>query len=439
MTMQGSPLDAAEVKMSATGWRPHGPLGPDDRLHFLHIPKTAGRSVRAFLQTHFDWKDACPGTVLPDLYTMPTAEIEKWRLFCGHYGRYIHRLLSRPPVEITFLRDPIARSVSHYRDLKTREGTWLHEFVNTHTFDEFVLDPVTSTELMNLQTRFLALDDIDADYFGYSRQRDADLPGLTAKFTGEALYQRAQRNLDAMAFVGLQERFDESLALLAATFGWTPPRVAPRENTAKTPFDPSTISEQGMARLREITALDQRLYDRASARFAAIVDGMSPERYAAAYGQVMGARERLPELRLGFGRAFEGDGWHERERAPDGRVRRWTGPGESAWMDVPMDTSRPLRLRFRATGAALDVIQSVRVAVNGIETPISSWPLQLPENTTRVFDGAIPAETLAARREFTRIGFRVARTVCPAEEDAGARDRRRLGLCLEWLELFPAG
>ena len=437
--MDGSTLATTEVKRIAKGWQPYGPLRPDERLHFLHIPKTAGTSVRIFVQNHFDWADACPGTELRDLYALSTGELEKWRLFCGHYGRYIHRLLSRPPVEFTFLRDPIARSVSHYRALKSREGTWLHEFVNTHSFDEFVLDPTTSTELMNLQTRYLVLDDIDNDYFGYSRQREDALPELTARFTDDALCERAIRNLEAMAFVGLQERFDESLRLLAATFGWTPPRVAPRENIGTASFDPATISDRGMERLREITALDQRLYDHAAARFAAVADAMPAERCDAAYAAAMAGRPRLRELRLGFERSFEGRGWYDRERGSDGIYRRWIGPDAVAWMDLPLETSRPLRLRFGAGAQTLDVIQGVRILVNGVAIPMESWPLVLPEKPRRVFNLTIPTAALAARREFTRIEFRLPRTVCPAEEFEGARDKRRLGLYFEWLEIFPAG
>lgn len=413
-------------------------LSPEDTLHFLHIPKTAGRSVRAYLENRFDWGLSFPGTVLPDMYGKPAGELARWRLFCGHYGRYIHRLLPTRPVEITFLRDPVARSVSHYRDLKRREGTWLHKFVNEHSFDEFVMDPVTSTEVMNLQTRFLALDDIDEDYFGYSRQREDDLEGLVAKFTGEALFDRAAAHLESMPFVGLQERFDESLALLAATFGWAPPGEAPRVNTAQAPFDSSSISDRAMERLREITALDQRLYDLAAARFARAVEGLGAGWQERAYESAMAARPRVSEVRFGFGQAIEGGGWHGRERAPEGPVRRWTGPEATAWMDLPLEPGRPLRLRFRASARALDVIQGVRVLVNGAEVDLRSWPLAVPERARRVFDGVIPAEALGRRREFTRVEFRVPRTICPAEQNPGAQDKRQLGLCFEWLEIFPS-
>jgi hypothetical protein len=435
--MNEATLATGEVKMSTTGWQPYGPLGADEQLHFLHIPKTAGRSVRAVLEGHFDWDKICPGTVLPDLLGRSSQDLNNWRLYCGHYGRYIHRLLALPPVEITFLRDPIARSVSHYRDLKTREDTWLYEYVNTHSFDEFVLDPVTSTELLNLQTRYLALDHIDDDYFGYSRQRESDLPGLIAKYTSGELLERAMRNLDAMAFVGLQERFDESLALLAATFGWSPPREAPRQNTAKTPFDPSTISPRAMERLREVTALDQQVYDHAAERFAANMDSVTPERVEASYARCMGERPRVSELHLGFEKAFEGRGWYDRERGADGVVRRWTGPEPTAWIDLPLETSQPLRLRFKVGAQSLDVIQGSRVALNGVEIPADSWPLALPETPKRVFDLTLPAEALAASREFGRIEFRLPRTVTPANEFPGSDDRRSLGLYFEWLEVFP--
>lgn len=418
-------------------WKPHGPLADEERLHFLHIPKTAGRSVRAVLENHFSWSELCPGTVLPDIFACAPSELSRWRLFCGHYGRYIHGLLDRAPVEMTFLRDPIARSVSHYRDLQTREGTWLYEYVNTHTFDEFVLDPVVSTELMNLQTRFLALGDIDKDFFGYSRRRDGDLPGLIADFLSPALLDKALESLDAMAFVGLQERFDESLVLLAATFGWAPPREAPRRNTAKAGFDLSTVSARAMDRLREITALDQELYDHAAARFDATMQEVTPARVEAAYAASMAARPRLAGVRLDFACPFEGKGWYDRERGADGVVRRWTGPEPTAWMDLPLETGRALRLRFKAGAQTMDVIAGVRVALNGVELPCRSWPITVPETAKRVFDVVLPADVLASQPEFARIEFRLPRTVCPAEESPGSKDQRRLGLRFEWFELYP--
>jgi hypothetical protein len=446
--------------VSEAGWQPYTPLGPDDILHFLHIPKTAGVSARAVLENYFDWEVICPGTVLADVYDHPASQLSRWRLFCGHYGRYLRHLLNRKPVEITFFRDPIARSLSHYNDLKTRQDSWLYEFANTHTFEEFVTDPVASTELMNLQTRYLALDDIDRDYFGYSARRDNDLPNLMREYTGPVLLDRALAALDQMAFVGLQERFDESLSLLAATFGWPAPQETPRRNTGQSTVHTADISDRAMERLREITALDQHLYDIAAARFDVTVRALTPVRREVAYAEAMAARPRINRLHLGFERAILGRGWHDRvqgparlahcwadpqprrrppkleERDPAGSVHRWTGPGTIASLDLPLEASGPLRLRFRAAAVARDVVDDARVSLNGVPLPLRSWPVADPPTARRVFDVTLPGEVLG-RTPFAQIEFHVPRTVVPANEVAGSVDARSLGLCLEWLEIFP--
>jgi hypothetical protein len=291
---------------------------------------------------------------------------------------------------------------------------------------------------MNLQTRYLALDDIQADYFGYSHQRVHDLPGLVRKYTSSELLGRALAYLETMAFVGLQERFDESLALLSATFGWPAPREAPRHNAAKVTLDSSAISDRALERRREITALDQRVYEAAAARFDAAVREATPRAQEAAYSEAMAGRPRVSRVHLGFDRAILGRGWYARAREADGSVHRWTGPDTVAWIDLPLETHRPLRLRFRAAAQARDVIEGACVVLNGVELAHNSWQLADPATARRVFDVVLPAEVLA-RRPFARIEFRVPRTVTPAQENPASKDHRSLGLYFDWLEIFPDG
>ena len=412
------------------------PFGVGDTLHFLHIPKTAGRSVRVVLEEQFDFGQQFPGVVLAQLVARPPSEVRQWRLFCGHYGKYLHTLLGFEPTVITFLRDPIARSISHYRDLKTRENSWLHEYVNTHTFDEFVADEMMSSELINLQCRFLALDDIDADHYGYSRQRLDDLPGLRRKYLDRGMFDRAMETLDSLAFVGLQERFDDSLQLLAATFGWQPPRRAPKRNTARAPFDESEISQSTLDHLAELTAHDRELYDHAAKRFEAEFAAIDAAALDAAYAQRLGSLPKTDQVRLGFGKAINGRGWHGRERVGGGVVR-WTGPDATASLDLPLITSRRLRLRFHCGAEEIDVVESLRVRVNGAEVPARSWQIEDPATAARVFDVMLPIELLARGAAFTRIEFEVDRVTGPEDRAEGAEEKRRLGLRFHWLEVFP--
>lgn len=92
--------------------------------------------------------------------------------------------------------------------------------------------------------------------------------GLLAEVT-EAVYAQAERNLDAMLFVGIVERFAESWELLAATFSRAGLPVSPeypkRRNVGKPPlgFEPSAEQRRVLA---EANAFDMRLYERGLAR-----------------------------------------------------------------------------------------------------------------------------------------------------------------------------
>ncbi len=78
-------------------------------LYFVHIPKTAGVTVKAFLENHYaadeafimdEWKARSSS---PDL-------LAHYRLFSGHYSSEVLKALpARPDVIITLLREPVAR------------------------------------------------------------------------------------------------------------------------------------------------------------------------------------------------------------------------------------------------------------------------------------------------------------------------------------------
>ena len=435
--MQDTMPQPARREAHAASWRPRGPLRPHEALYFLHIPKTAGRSVAAMLSEHFPLGEIFPCDTLPQILARPPSELERWRLYCGHFGKYLTTVLGRRPVLTTFVRDPIARSISHYRDMKLREDVWLYEWVNNHSFDEFVLDEVASVELVNLQTRYLALDDIEEDYFGYSRDRLTDPRLLHRKYADTFLLDRALETLENAAFVGVQERFDESLQLLAATFGWRMPAHAPRLNVAREPFDMSGISPAAMERLEEITSLDRELYRVATERFSSIAGQITREHRERAYADAMLGRERLGSVKLGFEQGFEGEGWLPREQGPDGVIRRWTGPGTVASMDLPLRTDGRLRLRFLAGAQAAEVLAGVRVVVNGVGAPLSSWRVADAPGAKVVFDAVLAPEVLRLNGAYTRLEFHVPRTVTPAEEIRGSTDQRSLGLFFHWLEIVP--
>jgi len=93
----------------------------DTALLFMHIPKTAGTSMRLLLEQFFTKKQRVylyggepPGITLEAFRDLPTDEKEHVRLVYGHFRFGVHEWLPQKARYVTMLRDPVDRVVSLY-------------------------------------------------------------------------------------------------------------------------------------------------------------------------------------------------------------------------------------------------------------------------------------------------------------------------------------
>lgn len=217
-------------------------------LYFMHIHKTAGVALGDWLTAVFGRTQV--GRVhLRLLYETDPSQLGHYRCWQSHCGP---SLLPYLPVSnlqiITMLRDPVEQVVSHIYFIRKRLVTlpperfdpdYLAAMRPLHEADlaTWLAHP-NNTFFDNFQTRSLGtLLDLAPWFktgtFGQFRQT-TPFPLLPAPLIDERdmdqLFQRACRQLEQAAVVGITEHFAASLALISGLLGVSPPKQTPVSN-----------------------------------------------------------------------------------------------------------------------------------------------------------------------------------------------------------------
>jgi hypothetical protein len=232
---------------------------------FVHIPKTAGGTVTAMLADAYS-VDAIgkTGNYLSSTERTEMKVIRRagagWELWqrkggrvaVGHTPYAVFRSGLPPDTRyMTFLREPVDRVVSHYhRHIRRRNPR--HEGSpkdlasgrpRANSLEEALVEKRLAA-LTNLSTRFLCDD-----------------PSPSREMTDAAL-DEAKANLRGFAFVGIQERFEESIALLQRKLGWELGRQPESQDRHVSSDRPSVadLAEAERALIEECNQLDAELY-----------------------------------------------------------------------------------------------------------------------------------------------------------------------------------
>lgn len=199
---------------------------------FHHFPKTAGSTFRRILETFFPSEQVCPAEIDDEIDALTQADRARYRLYAGHFNYDTVSGHFPDAVMLTFLRDPVARVVSHFHNITTPKRhpeTWkaraaerpvVREFLDAiegMTLEEFVYfdHPRARSIVCNLQTRCM-LRDSKTRYREVSRGL-----GKEAIYVDEWV-EEAKAEIELFEFVGVQEHFDLSLQHFAMVFGLRP-------------------------------------------------------------------------------------------------------------------------------------------------------------------------------------------------------------------------
>lgn len=187
---------------------------------FIHLPRTGGTSIsRALIMQYGVFRTYQCIEVSPGVFkTKRSIRKGGAAVIMGHVPFGVDAQLDiELPRYFTMMRDPFDRLVSHYLFVRSNKNHYLHHEVTGQnlSFPQYILSAI-SPELRNGVVRQLS---------GHANAWDscADI---------SKLYDLAAINLKSFSAVGLNDRFNESLALFGARLGWTKPCHIFTENAA---------------------------------------------------------------------------------------------------------------------------------------------------------------------------------------------------------------
>jgi hypothetical protein len=224
-------------------------------LIFVHVPKTAGSTLRAIIGTQYGWQrvlelDGSVEQGLADLRRQRPSERAQIRAYVGHAPFGLHQVLSARCSYVTMLRDPVERLISHHAFVVRTPSLALHQEVvaNGWTVEEYVENCRQADYINNAQTRMLG-------------------GGLESwEPPTRSTLEAAKRNLDRFVVAGVVERFDESVLAMRRAFGWDwPVYIRGRVSSNRPPA--GSLGHAARARIQVRNELDTELWRYATQRF----------------------------------------------------------------------------------------------------------------------------------------------------------------------------
>lgn len=186
-----------------------------DLTIFLHIGDAGGTSIARAITAAARPGEVvrCYGTSRAEdaIRRIPPDGRARARYVVGHTAWYgVHRHFPGRPRYVTFLRNPVSRTIAAYFRIRRRPSNPLHGRVAGMSFRQFLDEIPRAT---NNMTAILGRTDGNAGF-------------VNARFDG-ALLESAERHLERFWFVGLYESYRADVERLCAALGLDAAGVRP--------------------------------------------------------------------------------------------------------------------------------------------------------------------------------------------------------------------
>ena len=215
-----------------------------ETLIFLHIPKAAGTTMRTIIERQYRrgeiyaiYEKTRAYHSMADFDRLTDQDKSKIRVYMGHISYGLHRRIAGRATYFALMRDPVDRVISYYHHVMSRGYRFKGSKISLLKFFS-----LKNRELDNYQTRILS--------------------GVAVPYGActEEMLRTAIDNIEKnFVLVGLAERFDESLLMIAKHMGWTSLGYADEGGSKNRPSK-EHFSRTELDMIRNRNRLDMILY-----------------------------------------------------------------------------------------------------------------------------------------------------------------------------------
>ena len=400
-------------------------------INFIHIPKTAGTSLRGFIENLYNVNLVNHSWLVDDLLKTPPWRLSNLKVISGHFPVSVHSMIpNRNAINLTFLRNPVSRAISHFNYLRKTPSAFMHSVAAKNSFSDFLQRADGLFELTNFQTRYLGGDNLNNDYFIDFSQTDQIECFVDEWTSGEKIeraFERACQYLQVCDIVGIVERMPESIRLLSHKLELPSQIDLGFSNKGQSHV---AISHEELSILKKINFYDILLYEKANEILSSRLSKLSPKLLDSNYNKHFSSLEKLTHWYYTPQMGAYAYHWHGREHVGNDEYALWSSSTIS-FIDIPIDIKYEYIIKFRIGFYSKERMDSFTFLVNQQKLPVNFMRCDSSSDTQGIYYGNITSDYLGKNPYYTRLSWQVDRLTNPSTE-LGENDNRDLGVYLWW-------
>jgi hypothetical protein len=391
-------------------------MAKENVFYLIHVPKTAGTTMRSLLLSHFIGGRVIDSWRKEDVYEADVQGISEADLILSHAGRSFAPYVSRAIDYCIVLRDPKDLLVSQYLQVLKDPNHPKHDLAVSTSPRQFLIDGGFASAFENVQARHLyangpdKYDMLEDDHCNIDyRSRRRRLRTFVERFDVDSIRYVAQ--IENLAAVYEQICIDRGFVS----------RPIPLLNRAQTEASAEVL--EALEALPDYGALDRTLIERFAGRPA--FGGLTASRFSA--------------LRTKYDRTssfpiesdFFTEGWHDPEHAVEDHCwYRWSRLPTAAIHLPVSDRIRSITLSFYVQTE--EVVENLGIFVNDKPVPFSIFRNHFAQFIE--YFVSIDMTKAECGEPGTRLEIRNVKVTRPSE--FGDSDSRALGLYMRRMNLI---